>query len=144
MSPASAASGAASGNNGDGSGLRLDKWLWFARFFKSRTLAARHCLAGHVRVNGTRVAKAHVSVTPGDVLTFAAGSRIRVIRVAALGTRRGPAPEAQALYVDLDPPVAAVARDAGSSPAAVARRDPGAGRPTKADRRALDQLRGDG
>jgi ribosome-associated heat shock protein Hsp15 len=125
-----------------GAVLRLDKWLWFARFFKSRTLAARHCAAGHVRVNGTRVAKAHVPVVPGDVLTFAAGSRIRVIRVAALGNRRGPAPEAQALYVDLDPPVARVANDA-ASPAPVARRDPGAGRPTKAERRALDQLRGD-
>lgn len=124
--------------------LRLDKWLWYARFFKSRSLAARACAAGEVRLNGTRIEKAHALVRAGDVLTFAAGSRIRVVRVAALGVRRGPAPEAQALYVDLDPPPARGASDGAAVPVpVVARRDRGAGRPTKAERRALQRLRGE-
>lgn len=125
-----------------GAGLRLDKWLWFARFFKSRSLAARHCADGHVRVNGTRATKAHVTVRVGDVLTFAAGARIRVVRVRALGRRRGPAPEAQALYEDLDPPLPGQTVKA-SRPPPLARREPGAGRPTKAERRAIDRLRGE-
>ncbi len=86
--------------------LRLDKWLWFARFFKSRSLAAKQVEAGAVRLSGAPVAKAHQTVKPGDVLTFAQGGHIRVIRVKALGTRRGPAPEAQALYEDLATPSA--------------------------------------
>ncbi len=82
--------------------LRLDKWLWQARFFKSRSLAAGVIEAGAVRVNGTRVTRPGREVTEGDTLTFAQGSRIRVIRVLALGQRRGPATEAQDLYSDLD------------------------------------------
>ncbi len=84
--------------------LRIDKWLWHARLFKSRTLAARLCAAGRVRVNGTLVKKAHAAVRAGDVLTFPKGRDIRVIRVLALGQRRGPAVEAQGLYEDLQPP----------------------------------------
>ena len=82
--------------------LRLDKWLWQARFFKSRGLAAEVIEAGHVRVNGTRISRPGRDVTEGDTLTFPQGVRIRVVRVLALGQRRGPAPEAQALYLDLD------------------------------------------
>jgi ribosome-associated heat shock protein Hsp15 len=81
--------------------MRLDKWLWCARFFRSRALAARFCEEGGMRVNGARVAKAHHAVRPGDVLTFALGSNIRVARVRALADRRGPATEARALYDDL-------------------------------------------
>lgn len=84
--------------------LRLDKWLWFARFFKSRTLAARLCDEGRIRVNSRVVDKAHHALRPGDVLTFAQGPHIRVVRVLALGSRRGPASEARALYDDLAPP----------------------------------------
>lgn len=84
--------------------LRLDKWLWFARFFRSRALAAEAAAAGAVRLNGQRVAKPAQPVGPGDTLTFAQGRRIRVIRVRALAARRGPAPEARLLYDDLDPP----------------------------------------
>jgi ribosome-associated heat shock protein Hsp15 len=84
--------------------LRLDKWLWQARFFKSRGLAAEVIEAGSVRVNGTRVSRPGRDVTTGDVLTFPQGSRIRVIRILALGLRRGPAAEAQGLYLDLEPP----------------------------------------
>jgi ribosome-associated heat shock protein Hsp15 len=82
--------------------LRLDKWLWQARFFKSRTLAAEVIAEGHVRVNGTRVSRPGRDVTEGDTLTFPQGNRIRVVRITALGIRRGPATEAQALYLDLD------------------------------------------
>lgn len=87
--------------------LRLDKWLWQARFFKSRTLAAEVIEAGSVRVNGTRVSRPGRDVGAGDTLTFPQGARIRVVRVTALGQRRGPATEAQGLYVDLDPQVGA-------------------------------------
>jgi ribosome-associated heat shock protein Hsp15 len=83
--------------------LRLDKWLWQARFFKSRGLAVEAIETGSVRVNGTRISRPGRDVTPGDTLTFPQGNRIRVVRVIALGQRRGPAPEAQALYLDLDP-----------------------------------------
>jgi ribosome-associated heat shock protein Hsp15 len=112
--------------------LRLDKWLWHARFFKSRSLAAKLCAGSRVRVNRRVVSKPSATVRVGDVLTFPQAERIRVVRVAALGTRRGPAPEAAALYEDLSPPERA---------SAAARRIPGAGRPTKAERRAIDRLK---
>lgn len=83
--------------------LRLDKWLWQARFFKSRGLAAELIEAGHVRVNGTRVTRPGRDVSEGDTLTFPQGHRIRVVRITALGRRRGPATEAQTLYLDLEP-----------------------------------------
>ena len=116
--------------------LRIDKWLWYARFFKTRSLAAKLCNDGGVRLSGAVVTKAHASVKPGDVLTFAQGRHIRVIKVVALGSRRGPAPEAQALYEDLAPPVP---EERLQDPY----RAPGAGRPTKRDRRAIDALQGD-
>ena len=84
--------------------LRLDKWLWQARFFKGRDLAADVVLGGHLRLNGQRCTKPGHAVAVGDVLTFPQGSQIRVVRVLALGQRRGPAPEAQALFADLDSP----------------------------------------
>ena len=80
--------------------IRLDKWLWQARFFKSRGLSAEIVEAGHVRVNGARVHKPAQLVGPGDVLTFAQGHEIRVIRILGCGARRGPATEAQGLYRD--------------------------------------------
>lgn len=83
--------------------LRLDKWLWQARFFKSRSLAAEMIEAGSVRVNGTRISRPGRDISEGDTLTFPQGQRIRVVRITALGFRRGPATEAQTLYVDLDP-----------------------------------------
>lgn len=84
--------------------IRLDKWLWQARFFKSRGLAAEAVSAGRVRVNGARVTKPATPVRPGDGLSFAQGSRVRVIRVLGIGVRRGPATEARLLYHDLDEP----------------------------------------
>ncbi|MGV8984963.1 MAG: RNA-binding S4 domain-containing protein [Cypionkella sp.] len=92
--------------------LRLDIWLFQARLFKGRDLASQMISAGHLRLNGQRCAKPGHAIGPGDVLTFAQGKRIRVLRVLALGHRRGPAPEAQSLYVDLD---AAATPDGASS-----------------------------
>lgn len=116
--------------------LRLDKWLWFARFFKTRSLAARILDAGGVRVRGAP-AKPHTAVRPDDVVTFSVGGSVRVVRVVALGTRRGPAVEARTLYEDLRPQVSDPRPD-GPSPF---HRDAGSGRPTKAERRALDRVR---
>lgn len=83
--------------------LRVDKWLWHARFFKSRGLASKVVTGGHLRVNGDKVTKASHTIAAGDVLTFAQGNRIRVIQVAQMSLRRGPAPEAQTLYEDQTP-----------------------------------------
>ncbi len=113
--------------------LRLDKWLWHARFFKSRALAARICAGGRVRRNGVPQTKPAAAVRAGDVLTFPQGGRIRVVAVAALGERRGPAAEAARLYDDL----AAPAADDAPAPR-------GGPRPTKAARRALDRMRSEG
>ncbi|MGH8722151.1 MAG: RNA-binding S4 domain-containing protein [Burkholderiales bacterium] len=82
-------------------GLRLDKWLWQARFFKTRTLAAQLIERRRLRINREVVTKAHYRVRPGDVLTFPQGATVRVVRVLALGTRRGPATEARSLYEEL-------------------------------------------
>ncbi|WP_375465045.1 RNA-binding S4 domain-containing protein [uncultured Methylobacterium sp.] len=80
---------------------RLDKWLWFARLARTRSLAARLVEDGHVRINGARTTAAARGVAVGDVVTVAAAHATAVLRVADLGTRRGPAPEARGLYVDL-------------------------------------------
>jgi ribosome-associated heat shock protein Hsp15 len=83
-------------------GIRLDKWLWHARFFKSRNLASQICAKGRVRVDGDVVRKAHYIVRVGNVLTFPKAKEVRVIRIEGLGTRRGPAPEAQMLYSEIE------------------------------------------
>ncbi len=116
--------------------IRLDKWLWHARFFKSRSLAAQAVSGGRMRLNGQPVSKPAQALRPGDVLTFVQGERVRVVRMTAPGTRRGPAPEAQALYDDLSPPPPAPDL---SRP----RPEPG-GRPEGRARRALDALRRNG
>ena len=119
--------------------IRIDKWLWHARFFKSRTLAAKSVGSGGMRVNRRIVTKPNHAVQPGDVLTFCLGPHIRVIEISALGERRGPAEEAQRLYTDLDPPRP---RGASAGPVAAGAREPGSGRPTKRERRVLDRLKG--
>ncbi len=106
--------------------IRADKWLWHARFFKTRGLAAKVISGGHLRVNAAKVHKPAQGVAPGDVLTFAQGRRIRVVKVLALSERRGPAPEAQALYEDLSP---------ASGPTPASPRYDGKGRPSGKDRR---------
>jgi ribosome-associated heat shock protein Hsp15 len=77
---------------------RLDQWLWFARFVKSRSSAARLCTTGVVNVNGVSVAKANHAVKPGDIVTLPQGPWQRTVQVLALGARRGPAVEAQTLF----------------------------------------------
>jgi ribosome-associated heat shock protein Hsp15 len=116
--------------------LRLDKWLFFARFFKSRALATALCESGKLRLSGTTVDKGHAKLRVGDVLTFPQGRHIRVIKVLALAARRGPAQEAQALYEDLSPPESQppLPKDAA--------RSSGSGRPTKRERRELMRLKG--
>jgi ribosome-associated heat shock protein Hsp15 len=116
--------------------LRVDKWLWQARFVKTRGLAAELAGSGKLRINGIHAAKPAQAVRAGDVLTFPLGPRIRVIRIEALGHRRGPAAEARALYTDLEP---APAPPAPAPPQAG--RDAGAGRPTGKERREIDALR---
>lgn len=81
--------------------VRLDKFLWCARFFRSRSQASAFVLAGRVRLRGAAVTKAHQTVRVGDVLTFPLGSQIRIVRVRALATRRGSAPAARLLYEDV-------------------------------------------
>ncbi len=83
------------------SSVRLDVWLVRARFFKTRRLASGVCAGGKVRVDGILVRKPHYQVRVGQVLTFPAGRRIHVVRVAQLGTRRGPAAEARTLYEEI-------------------------------------------
>lgn len=80
---------------------RLDKWLWFARFARTRTLAARLVTDGHVRVNGTKTDNAAKGLVLGDVITVAAPHATVAIRVLDLGERRGPSEEAKCLYEEL-------------------------------------------
>jgi ribosome-associated heat shock protein Hsp15 len=80
------------------SSRRLDQWLWFARFAKSRSLAARLCAGGEVEVNGVAVAKPNHAVKTGDIVVLAQRGRERRVRVVALGERRGPATEARTLF----------------------------------------------
>ncbi len=118
---------------------RLDKWLWFARVVKSRTLAAALVIAGRVRVNRERITKASQAVSAGDVITITAHDRVRVLKVVAPGSKRGPAPDAARLFEDLTPPV--VHRDKAGAAALPPTRVPGTGRPTKRDRRELDKFK---
>jgi ribosome-associated heat shock protein Hsp15 len=114
------------------SALRIDKWLWYARFFKTRGISAKLVSSGRVRVNSDPVAKPAHQVRPGDVLTFPQEKDIRVIRIDALGERRGPATEAATLYTDLSPPEKN-RTDVPENP-----KYEGKGRPTKKDRRQND------
>jgi len=116
--------------------VRVDKWLWAARVFKTRSLAAHACDGGKVDVNDQAVKPAK-ALRPGDLIrvTLPQGRR-RVLKVSALDDRRGPPAVARTLYEDLTPPEPARARWAPPP-----MRPPGAGRPTKRERRQLDQLR---
>lgn len=78
--------------------IRIDKWLWHARFAKTRPLAQDAATSGMIRLNGHRVVKSSAEVRPGDVLTIPRGREVLVVRIEGCGIRRGPAKEAQALY----------------------------------------------
>lgn len=117
--------------------VRLDKWLWAARFFKTRGLAAEDIGRGRVSVNG-QVAKASRELKPGDLLQWRQGTVQRTVKVLALSHQRGPAPQAQALYAETPESIAArekaaEARRLGAEPAASIEQ----GRPTKRDRRDI-------
>lgn len=125
---------------------RLDKWLWCARFFKTRALASEFCETAGVRIAGQPVRKAHYQIRVGDVLTFVqphgpAKDAVRVLRVAGLSERRLSPVLASALYDDLEPPEDKPPPKPEEMP--VAPRERGSGRPTKADRRATTRLKGD-
>jgi ribosome-associated heat shock protein Hsp15 len=82
--------------------LRLDKFLWFARIVKTRSLAQELAEQGRLRLNGRLVDRAHAPVRPGDVLSFALRGKVRILRIGALPARRGPAAEARALYLEIE------------------------------------------
>jgi ribosome-associated heat shock protein Hsp15 len=84
--------------------LRLDKFLWFVRLAKRRGFAQEVAEAGHVRIDGRVIDRAHTPVRIGNVLSFPLHGRVRIIRVEALPARRGPAEEARGCYTDLSPP----------------------------------------
>lgn len=115
---------------------RLDKWLWYARVVKTRSLAQKLIADGAVRVNTIRTTSSAKGIGVGDVLTISLPSRLRVLKLAATGTRRGPAAEAATLFEDLSPPVPK--RDAAATAFEQAIRPKGAGRPTKRERRKTD------
>jgi ribosome-associated heat shock protein Hsp15 len=117
---------------------RLDRWLFFSRAVKSRTLAQKLIESGVVRVNGQRSIDADHKVGAGDVLTMTVHDRLLVWRILDAGERRGPATEARALYEDISPPP--LPRQPFY---AIAPREPGSGRPTKQQRRETDALRPD-
>lgn len=119
--------------------LRVDKWLWYARILKTRTLAANTVKAGKIRVNHDRISSPSRNVSHGDVLTVTLDRQIKVLKILELGTRRGPAPEAQLLYEDLSP--TPTKTDPLTRPLKQAVRDEGAGRPTKRERRELSRFR---
>jgi ribosome-associated heat shock protein Hsp15 len=91
-------------------GCRVDVWLWRARFFKTRTLAASFVEQGRVRLSRgggeTRIDKSSRAVKVGDGIVFAVGGRVTAVRIAALGERRGPPTEARRLYSSLEAPLA--------------------------------------
>lgn len=117
---------------------RIDKWLFFARIVKSRTLAGKLAAAGGVRIDGAKISQASHQISVGQVLTISLERQVKVLKVLGAGERRGPAPEAQTLYEDLTPP--APPKDKTFTPAKV-QRDEGAGRPTKKQRRETDRLK---
>lgn len=122
--------------------LRIDRWLWFARFFKTRSIASRLGASRKIRVDGNVISKASQTVAIGNVLTFPQGRIIRIVQILSLGERRGPATEAQAMYEDLAPPELnqPMSKKRGPLEASPARREAGAGRPTKAERRAMERF----
>jgi ribosome-associated heat shock protein Hsp15 len=131
---------------------RLDKWLWYARVAKTRSLAAALVERGRIRVNRVRTQKPSHTIKPGDVITASVHRDVRILKVLQAGTRRGPATEAQGLYEDLTPAneLRSTAAQRGASESAVTTgasqtsMDPPTGRPSKKERRQLLRLKGQG
>ena len=122
-----------------GAEQRIDKWLFFARVCKSRSLAQKLTLSGAVRINKEKTTSAAKLVRPGDVLTVTLGAGVKVLRILDPGERRGPAVEAQTLYEDLTPPP--VTPETAAEAAAAIGYQPSDRPPTKHERRALDRMR---
>lgn len=119
-----------------GDSVRVDKWLWAARMFKTRSMATAACDAGHVKLNGSS-AKASKAVRVGDTLDVTTPGGRKNLEVIKLGDKRGPATVAQTLYLDHTPP------EPPKDPYRIdERRDRGLGRPSKRDRRELERLKG--
>ena len=116
---------------------RIDKYLWHARFFKSRTQAADAINAGRVRVNGEHCQKPSTALKTGDVLTISLGNRVRIVKMLNYGVRRGPASEARELYEDLTPPPP----KQDSAEAAIAESPSPERRPDKRERKAISALK---
>ena len=119
---------------------RIDKWLWHARVVRTRSAAAALAAAGHVRINGQRVDAPSRAVRPGDVVTVALDRAVRVLKVLAFAERRGSADDARALCEMIEPAPGRLA-DRPEPPPAL--REAGAGRPTKRERRAIEQFTGE-
>ncbi|MEM9677162.1 MAG: RNA-binding S4 domain-containing protein [Pseudomonadota bacterium] len=133
--------GAAPTGDKAGAKVRLDKWLWYARVYKSRSIAQSEIKSGKVRVNSVKTSVPSRMVTPEDVLTITKARQVLILKLLACGSRRGPAPEAQLLYEDLTPPPPKP-KDM-TRPIQQAARDEGAGRPTKKQRREISRFRAD-
>jgi ribosome-associated heat shock protein Hsp15 len=116
---------------------RIDKWLWHARVVRTRTAAAALVNGGHVRLNSERVAATSQPVRAGDVVTVALDRAVRILKVAGFAERRGDADAARLICEDLTPTSPVASREP-----AMAEREPGSGRPTKQERRAIDRLLG--
>lgn len=120
---------------------RIDRWLWHARFFKTRTLASKFVSDGNLRITRgettLRAEKPSFTICAGDVLVFTRNEILRIIEVKDCALRRGPASEAKLLYDDQSPPVP----PKSARPTPVFEREKGAGRPTKKDRRALEAIK---
>ena len=124
--------------------VRIDKWLWYARFFKTRSAASKMLSSGKLRVDGQVINKPHRTVQIGHIYTFPQANTIRIVKVLAYGQRRGPAAEAALLYEDLAPPLKEQAgkNDKEQNQAqSFEVRTTGSGRPTKRDRRKTQQLK---
>ena len=121
--------------------LRLDKWLWYARFFKTRTAATKLVQSGKLRINGEVTHKPHRTASTGMVLTFPQSKHIRVVKITQLGHRRGPAIEAMSLYEDLSPKIPEAKKDVQLEKVNFEIREIGTGRPTKKQRRETERLK---
>ena len=121
--------------------LRLDKWLWYARFFKTRGAASKAISDGRFRLDGMVMKKPHRQALCDQVLTFIQGNRVRVIKIMALGSRRGPSSEAVLLYEDLSPAPVSPSKTVIAENSEFEARGKGSGRPTKRHRRETDRLK---
>ena len=117
--------------------IRLDTWLWYARFYKSRSLSSKAILSGKLRINSNKITKPATKVKTNDVLTLNYINEIRIIQIQSLGSRRGPASEAQSLYIDLTED--RIGSSNVKSKIEKSKKDSNK-RPTKKDRRLLDKI----